>query len=185
MERIEGPVPDTVVVKKGFPLVFGFFSERLQITRSIEGIVGMTLLHQLEGIFPVNRFAFALTVGGIRMTRRGFGCGCAVGEHPFVRDYAAPVQCFYDVLFSSGDIPLGIGVFNAQHKCPVVFFCKKIIEKCGANSAHMKRPRGAWGKSHPDILCLHVNLVFGVCMRYPNSVFAGRSFLPSCWLPAL
>ena len=79
------------------------------------------------GIFAVYRLSLALSVWSVRMALGSGLHNISFSVNSLVRDDAAPVERFDDILFCSGYKALRVSVFDADNEISSTLFCKEII----------------------------------------------------------
>jgi hypothetical protein len=118
----------------------------LQLVWGIKSIVRVTVPDQLLRIGAIEGFALALPVW----------TNGASFEGAFIRFESAPGKAVHNILFSTRDEAVLIGVFDPQHEISPVPAGKKVIIKDGPDPAQMEATRGTGGKTDPDSLIRHV-----------------------------
>ena len=141
-EGVAQAAPGGGIVHEGVFRGFGFGTTGIQFLGAVEGIIGPAGHHQLFCILPINGPALALPIRGVRML---FGSGFhhfSVLVHTLVRDDAAPVQGFDDVLFGAGHETMGVRVLDADNEITAFLLGIQIIIQSRTNTAHVKRTGG-------------------------------------------
>ena len=139
-ERVVQPFPRGGIVSEYFFLGFGSLAKGVELLRGVESVIRMTAAHQLFGIFAVHGLAFALTVGSV---------GAAEPVRAFVGHQSAPKQRFDDVVLRPGNIPVLVGVLDAQQEVPAGMLGEKIVVKRCTHPAHVQGAGGTGGETHP------------------------------------
>ena len=129
-----------VVVGKGLATGFGLLAQLVELLGRIEGVVGPAGIDQLQGIFQIDFAPLALAVGGVR----------AADTDAFVNLDAAPTQRLHDVLLSTRNEPLRVGILDAEDHRAAVLACEEVVVQCGADAADVQRSGGTGCKAHPN-----------------------------------
>ena len=105
----------------------------------VKGIVGISTLDELLGVFAVDGSPFALAVGGVGMPCAGFAYYLAVLVNSLVGDYPAPAQRFNYVLLCSGHKAVRVGIFDSEDEISSSLLGVQIVIERRADTANMQR----------------------------------------------
>jgi hypothetical protein len=103
------------------------FPHGIELFGRVEGIVGMTRIHELLRIFFIHAqgFPFALPV-------RAKGAGLF---RAFIRFQPAPFQAVHDIFLCACHVTALVGIFDPEDECAAMTTGKKIIIKYGPYAA--------------------------------------------------
>ena len=114
----------------------------VQFLCRVKGVIGPAGSDELLCILPINGPALALAVRSVRMLGGGGFYHLAVLIYTLVRDNAAPVKCFNDILFRPGHKAVGIRILNADDEITALLLGIKVIVQCRTYTAHVQRAGG-------------------------------------------
>ena len=107
--------------------VFYGASFRLQFIRCIESNVGFTCFEKFIHVFAVYLLAFTLAIRTMRSTK----------THPLVKLDTQPSERFDDILFSTRNKALRVGIFNSKNEIATMLTSEEIVIECSTHTANM------------------------------------------------
>ena len=100
---------------------------RLQLLRSVKGYVSLAILKQLVNILLIDSTTLTLAIRSLVATE----------THTLVKGDAEPTERLKDILFSSRNKTIGVGILYAKNKFAAMLTSKKIVEEGCTHSPYM------------------------------------------------
>ena len=93
----------------------------------VECIICKALFYKFLGIFAVDALSLALPVWSMRMTLRSRFHHISLRVNAFIRNNAAPVECFDYIFLSSRNEPLGVCILYSYDEIASVLLSIEVV----------------------------------------------------------
>ena len=147
----------SVVVSKGLALGLHLGTQSIQLVGSIESIVGVTALHELQSIFFVDCFALALAIR----------CVGATLADTLIDFDTTPFERLHNILLGSGNEALRVGILDTQDEFTAFLASKQIVIQRGTNAADMQCTSRTGSKTNSNRSChkLMICVIFVISLQ--------------------